>query len=390
MKRNTTFFILIFIFLCSSLFPVNIYISKLQAFYKARSDTDNLSRKADSISNQLKKELMEQSSEIITYNDLGSLAQKQRREYDAEPITDTLDALAVCFFYNIDFILFGELYIGGDAEQYRVQMKLYSKISGDVIHVIDYSSPAGNDSAFVTGLATTINQELMVKIAGVTEDSKITDKKTDEDRVLDKVRDNLDEQTDGDSSADDDKDREAAGSKITKEKIFGVWISLGYFIQIHGEWTGIVMPTATLEQGVNWSLRAIDGKTFDFYIRPSLLFNYSFSVQNPYNTYHNYIHYHSLTVKANVDFFFEFYDFFGFFAGFGPHYKIDIIDFRVRSADFYTDITYALGLSANAGVQLSLNKEKNLDFGLNNIFDFTFYQNTYIDYKILAFCILRI
>jgi hypothetical protein len=395
MKLNITLCAFVILFLCSQAFPVDIYLSKLQGFYTSRSDSESLNRKVDFISNQLKKELMNQSSDIITYDDLGGLAQRQRREYNAEPITDTLDALAVCFFYNIEYVLFGELYINSDTNQYRAEIKLYSKASGDITHTIEYSKVAENDISFSSGLATTINQELMVKIAGISGEKEQGDETTDEERLLDTVREELDKSDEDDRTARDDRrDDRRDDDRYTrddgKEKVFGLYASLGYFIQFTGEWVGVVLPCATMEEGVQWALPVVDKENFDFYIRPALLFNYSFSVQDPFNTYHIYVHYHSLAVKGNVDFFFEYSDFFGFFVGLGPQFKIDIIDFRTRSADFYTDIPYAFGVCGNAGVEFALNKPGTFRLGVNNVFDFTFYDATYIDYKILIYSIFRI
>lgn len=391
-RKIAIYIILIILFSSMCLYSIDIHISKLQGFYKARSETDILSQKVDFISNQLKKELMRQSSDVITYADLGSLAQKRRREYDAEPVTDTLDALAVCFFYNIDFILFGELYLGGDDDQYKAQINVYSKKSGDIIHTIEYSKTVENDITYVKGLASAVNQELMVKFAGYSEDSVIAGETDEEGRILDQVRDELDERKDTDDSSRIADQIEGADTKIPKtgERVFGIYVSIGYFFQLSGEWIDAIMPSVTLEEGVNWAIRLVNTKTFDFYIRPAVLFNYSFSVQDPFNKYHRYIHYHSLTFKGNLDFLFEFADIFGFFIGFGPHYKIDIIDFRTYSDSFYTDIPYALGLCANAGIQFNLSKDGSFQLGLNGVFDFTFFNSIYIDSKVLSYVIFRL
>jgi len=374
-----------------NLYSYEIYISKLQGFYQARSEADVLTRKVDFISNELKKELLRQSSDIITYEDLGILAQKRRRDYDAEPITDTLDALAVSFFYNIDFILYGELYLGGENSQYKAQINVYSKNSGDIIHTIEYTKNVENDITFAKGLASTINQELMVKFEGYSEDSVIAGEKDDKNRSLDVLNDRGDRKSSEDGSSSISDQIHGADTKIEpEERIIGVRTSVGFFLQFSGEWIEAVMPTATVEEGLQFDFMIVDGKSFDFYLRPSILFNYAFAVQDPFNTYHRYIHYHSLAFKLNLDFFFVLNGFFGFFVGLGPHYKVDIIDFRTHSDDFYTDIPYALGLSGNLGVEFSLNKQRSFSLGLDGIFDFTFYNDIYIDSKFLTYFVFRI
>ncbi|MBN2532503.1 MAG: hypothetical protein JXB88_06400 [Spirochaetales bacterium] len=385
MRRKITLYSIILLFLISNLYSIDIHISKLQGFYKARSEADVLSKKVEFISTQLKKELIRQSSDIITYIDISGLAKQRRKEYDAEPVTDTLDALAICFFYNIDFVLFGDLYLGGDEDQYKSQIKIYSKKTGDIVHTIEYSKTVENDITYAKELANAINQELMVKFAGYSEDDVIAEGKEDK-RILDKLKDNKT----NDSTEISDRIEGVDTIPEPGERIFGFYLSLGYYFQFSGEWKDSIMPSVTLEQGVNWSIRLVDNEFFDFYIRPFILVDYSFSVQDPYNTYHRYIHYHSLAFKVNLDCLFEFNDIFGFFIGFGPHYRFDIIDYRTYSNSFYTDIPYALGLCVNAGVEFNLNKEGSFKIGLNSIFDITFFDSLYTDLKVLSYVIFKI
>ena len=401
MRLKTAIFLLPFLFILNTnMFTAEIYLSSLKVYVNARNirEERTLAEELEKFSPRFKQAMTRQSGEIVSYKDVGSLPRKPGSNIVREPVTSNLDALAICFFYKLDYILYGELYHEADEDLYRTYLNLYSAEEGEVVKKIDFSRTTTSEDVFLEGLATALNKEIMILFAGYKgeeEDERSTGTVTEGGREEKDERDEQRTETarqDGREAETERESRTGSGEEETgpNENAFGIYLSLGYFIQYLAEWKGAVVPAAAMEEGVKWSILAADGESFDFYIRPSLLITYSFAVQDPSNTYHRYIHYHTLSGKGTLDFLFEFGDTFGFFLGGGLLYRIDIIDFRTRAGTFYTDIASTLGCAANLGLEFFVGKRKNIGMGVTNSLEFAFFSEMALEHKILAHFLFKI
>ncbi|MBN1698305.1 MAG: hypothetical protein JW881_12395 [Spirochaetales bacterium] len=404
---------------------ISVYVSSLNSSYKSYSDLTQEShkRKTDIISILFKKVLTDHSTGDLTFKDLSLLEKEKPSFISNEPVTDNLDALAICFFHKVDYVLYGELFIENDEKRYIASIKIYSKIAGDTVFSTDMVKDVSNEEEFVDALAERITIEFGYKYAEIKtreektareraeklreeigepeiaekeketetgeEEGKATISKEESD-LLAKIEKLLDEKESGKEVKEEVVVKDIPGTvRTSTEKIMSFHISAGYFYTVLGEWKDVVFPCVSLEEGIKWSLLLVNTATFDFYLRPAILIDYSFAIQSDDNAYHRYVHYHSLTGKLLIEAFFEFGDFFGFFIGASPHYKLDIIDFRTHFDTFYTDIPYAFGVSGNLGCEFALNREKTFNMGLNVVTNITFFDTLYLDIKAYSHILLK-
>jgi hypothetical protein len=406
-----------------SSFGVDIYLAELQVFKGAEASSKTMVEK-NAFSSLLTYEISRISSGELTYKGLKKFSPSTERVLKNEYVTSKIDALVVCHFEKIDYLIFGTLLINPETNNYSASLKLYSLEKNAIIHEIDLNKTAANEDEFIKELSPVIDKDMNKLLAAgvivkpevittaVTKEIKETppeeekkaaeEKKPAENKVPDKnttaaavtpeAEKDLKKNEEKGKSLDEvlakfikkkEEEKEAAAEKDKKptEKLLSVFTSLGYFIPLSGEWKPFIMPCVSIEEGIKYSLYLANTEGFDFVIRPAAYINYTFAL-NPDVSF--LIHYHSLKFKGTVDAYFEFANFFAFYAGGGLFYRVDIIDYQTPTGIFRTDIPYALGSTVILGVEFYLNKEKTYSLGLVNVLDMTFFQELIIEYEILA------
>jgi hypothetical protein len=185
--------------------------------------------------------------------------------------------------------------------------------------------------------------------------------------------------------------------KITKDK-GQVKFSLANHIGFHIA-TGYTLPISSwgeLLYGVingEFGIKIMRIKPFYhtdttlIYLRPGFLFSYSFNLSRP-GLVESY--YHMFLFKIPIELCLTFYDEkIGIIIGSGVQVQFDFLyqKFKYKN-DYYTQ-SVAASTFASLAFESFPGKSKVVGVGLNNLFDFTFYNNLYVDYKIQVYNIIR-
>ena len=397
-----------------SAYEVYIYGFQVYSVDSSSNKTEIVDQdKVNEITSILYNKISAVSEKELVYKILNSNENNPVSEY-VNVIKSNLDALAVCTFLDIEYVLFGELLIYPDKSEYSTFIQVYGKPENDIIYDIQYSKKANSIDNFFTETSNIVNQQLYEKITG--KKWKIVEKiltRMDEINKNTNLKNAELKETEGDLSLEEKKENEYLDKLIqvleesdiirTEEgeillgsstgpvkKLLSVYASIGYFFTLAGEWKDVLINCVVLEEGIKLDFVFVNSKDFDFILRNGFLFLYSFAIQSQESTYIYYIHYHELTAKISFELLFEFGDFFGFLIGVGPQYRFDIIDHAKHMGEFNTDIPFGLGLFCNLGFEFLTGKKKEIGIGINNIFDFTLFQETKINYRIFLYSLFKI
>jgi hypothetical protein len=410
---------------------VDVYIAGLQMFEGADRAGGKPIEKSG-FTSLLVYELSRISSGSFTYKGIDRLSTETKRVLKSEFITSKIDALVVCHFEKIDYLIFGTLLINPETNEYAAALQLYSLGKNAVIHDIKFDRTVTDEDEYIKELGTRINNDLermlaadiitqpKVVTAAVTPKNNITppaqnkaaetpppvkteNKKREPKQEAEKEKPepvkneaveneavkNEEEGKPLDTvlakfikkKEEEEQEESAAKEKKPEEPLMSVFTSLGYFLSMTGKWSSLILPCVSVEEGVKYNLYLVNSEGFDFLIRPAFVINYQFALSPDLD---NLVHYHTLKLKGTLDTFFEFGNFFAFYAGGGVFYRFDIIDYQTPSGTFRTDLPYALGTTVILGVEFYMNKEKSFSLGLVNVLDLTYYSQMITEYEILA------
>ncbi len=380
----------IFLLICSNLYTFEVYIDDFQI--NGEDPTDN-----EEILILFRNKLLQTSTNSITYRYISDIDTSEN--LDILPVKNTLGALAVCFFYNIDYILFGEIFMEPDINEYLAIVKLYSKEENQLIYDLRYSKKATSQDEFFLGLAYTLNQELTVTLqdelqlenerleqarieAEIMQQERLEQERLEEEQLEQEQTEEEKSEEEMDNNPEETEDEEDNTENTDKNSIFGIFTSLGYYFILNSEWKEYIRPTMYLEFGIKLAFEPVDNEKFDFLLRPGLLFSYSFAFNRDREG--RIIHYHSLASRLLLEACFEFSDKFDFFIGSGVVYRFDIIDYQSITNNFITDIPYAFGTFVSVGLDFLIGKKRNIYIGVTNIIDFTFFNEIDISSKAMA------
>ncbi len=383
----------IFLLLGVNLYAIEIYIDDFQVIrLNPTEDEKVIEEENEEISALLKNKILQTSTISLTYIPISNISNKPD-DLNILPIKNTLGALAACFFYKIDYILFGEISIETYNNKYLTIIKLYSKEENRIIYDLSYTENVNDQNEYFLGLVNTINQELTVILKQERlEQEKLEQEKLEQERLeqarleqewleqerLEQAK--IEEEINNEPEEDENEENNAENED--KNSIIGFFTSIGHYFILNSEWKESISSVTCLELGIKFDFEVADNEKFDFLLRPGFLFDYSFAFNKERDG--QIIHYHSLTSRLLLEAAFEFSDKFDFFIGSGIQYRFDIIDYQSPTNSFVTDIPYALGTFASLGFDLLIGKRKNTYIGLTNILDFTFFNELDINLKVMV------
>jgi hypothetical protein len=373
---------------------------------EAVTDEEGIQR----LSSIFQKSFQSLSSESITYKPLTSQASDKLGE-TVRTIDNTVSALAVCFFFGIEFVLYGDVHIDKSRNQYTTEVKVYAKSQNSVIYELRYTKIVPKDEeGYVKELAAIVHsqiggtlaalpqsstdkkmEQLSKKTEEAAQDAEAAKKQSEKDNIAPYMEKLINVLENIAPAIKENDPNQVNGKIVNMEKVFGIFIGLGYFFEFSGVWKDCTVPLVTLQLGPKFNLLAINTSSFDLYFRPVFLMDYSASMNTPSAGYNYYSRIQSLAGSIGTDFFLEFLDAIGFSIGGGVQYNVDFIAFREGvSKDFYAYISNALGAYANIGLEFVVGNEKNIVLGINNIARWVFYDTIYFDYKILLTTMFKI
>ena len=374
----STFF-LVDINLCA----IDIYMDDFQIIrLNSTEDQQVIEESNKEILFLFENKLLQTTTNTITYGYFSDISTDKSGDFNISPIDDSLGALAACFFYNIDYILFGEIIIDIDNNEYFAIIKLYSNYKNEIIYDIRYSDNMIDQDDYFQVLANTINQELSVTLL---EELLIEHEKLEQEKLEEEEEEEQEEEAKDIEEEEKDEEEEIVIEEDEKNEdknsIIGFFTSFGYYYVLNSEWKEFITSVTSMEFGIKFDFEAADNERMDFHLRPGLHFNYSFAFNKDRTGL--VIHYHSLLFRLLLEACFEFSDKFDFFIGSGVQYRFDIIDYQGPTNTFVTDIPYALGTFASLGFDFLIGKRKNTYIGVTNIFDFTFFNEIDVNTKFL-------
>lgn len=314
-----------------------------------------------------------------------------------------LEASIVCFYEKIDYLLYGMIVFDKQNRIYSAQFTLYHRDSNSNLRQLSYAAQTDDESAFITQLGQKIATETpqVLSAGSIKERDTATSSSTTTSSAQERNPPPLSKTDTKEATpiTTPETTKPAPSSVQTEEKIKYVEapprerliqaiFASGFFFILEHEWMNMVKPFAVLSSGASLELPLIDNPLgFDFSLRASGFLQYAFANAQPNRPY---THFHSLKFKVSLEAYFQFQELFGFFAGAGPFYRLDVIDFATMVNLFFTDHVLALGGYAIVGLELMLNADRTLGIGILNSLDVTFYSQISYEYNLQFYFIFKV
>jgi hypothetical protein len=350
------------------------------------------------------------SNDSISYRAPGGQSSKKVSS-TLRIIQNKVNALAVCFYYDAEYVLYGNIEIDSASKKYSTVIQVYSKTQNETVFDIKYSKQAKDETTYAGDLADIVNKQLVETIKSLPptpseqriEDiqKKLSDaekKKAEESKVeqkderllsfMEKLLDTV-QKNETQNQTQTKEEKSESKKESTKlpdkfpNKVMSFYFGVGYPFMLTGAWMDLALPLVTVQAGPKLHFTLVDTNSFDFCIRPGLYVDYSVSMYKNAG-YTDYFYIHSFGGSLGLDFYFEFNNIFGLALGGGGQYDFDVVTFREGvSKIWYSYMSYTSGAYGNLSLELVFGKEKNFVIGINNIVQFLFYNTMAINYRIM-------
>jgi hypothetical protein len=260
------------------------------------------------------------------------------------------EADQLSIFLGCDYLIFG--YVKKTNLYYDVELRIYSFEKKEVVGIV-YDRHETNDFLF---MIKELSSKTSSKIMEITKTQKEETKKPE---------------------------------KFYLSNYIGIYNAVGYWIPFPEYWnamTGIVSGETGIKVvriPVLYSYKSL----FQLTIRPGFTFSYAFAMNKP-EIIEDY--YHSFLFKFPVDLCFKFHDeTIGAYIGTGAAVQFDFIYQKPPYKDVNVKTSVAFSIPVSTGVEFYPEKKKIVGIGLDNTFDFTFYKDFFIDYRVSFFTIVK-
>jgi len=331
---------LIFLTIAFCSFSIGIYIADLN-IYPESFDIEITQIEGEATTllyNLIKKE---DYSGLLNINLISNI-----KAADKPVIKSSIDASELCELMQINYLVYG--HIKKTYEYYDAEIKIFDNEKKEVRKIFYEKAEIGNINELINSLSKKCTAYLY-EILGLNE------------------------------------------AALERKRGFGginIYNSAGYWVPI-GEWWTLITGLVTIETGliVTPLNHFVRKRNFGFYLRFGVIPSYSLAMNKP-----DYLKalFHSVTIKISTDACFEFFNKNVFTIGFGPQLQLDILYQEKLYDDPYINTTIAFSLYTSIGYEHWFFKTENFAIGINNVFDFTFYNNFYMDYKIYFYTAYKI
>jgi hypothetical protein len=259
------------------------------------------------------------------------------------------EAEELCIYLGCDYLLFG--YVKKTALYYDAELRIYGFEKKEVVGTV-YDRHETNDFLF---MMKEVSAKTANKIAEVTNTQK-------EETVIPR--------------------------KFFLSNHLGIYNSLGYWIPV--TWWDALTGIVTVESGIKivripplYTYRNVVAVS----VRPGFTISYALALNKP-EMVENY--FHSFLFEFPVDLCFGFFDeTFLAYVGSGAGLQFDLIFQNPPYKDPKVGASIALSMPLSIGLELFPEKSKLITIGLDNTFDFTFYDRIFVDYRITFFLLLK-
>ncbi len=379
------------------------------------------------VSRLLNAEIRRRSSEALSYR---SIFDVEAGAYSGpELVSNDLQALAACVFYRVPYVMYGSILVDSTAATYTALLKVYSRDSHAVVLEVRQSAAAPAVDVFVRQLAGIFHQQLTLELlsgdrgapaaqlapvaplaplapvqpapvaplapapaappaAAALQPAPVAPPAgpapaAQPAPLPPQPAAPPPQPAAAPLPAAPAAVPSAAGPAARPRRSpveLLAYVAGGYFFAVKEEWSGVVTPWVMIEGGVKTGLTLARGDAVDFRIRPGLLVNYAFSINEPTEAI---AHYHSLTPRLPLELCLGIRDRLNFWLGGGPEYRVDIIDYQTLAENFVTDVSFALGIYGSAGFEIFLGKQRSIAIGISDNLDVAFFSQRRIRNGIL-------
>jgi|GEM_PF-4877642 len=323
----------------SPIFCLNIYIGNLNIY---RGDTNIIiTEDEENATRLIYKKLLEKD-----YEGLLNVKYLRSNLVSKKIIKTTIEASETCDLLNIDYLLYG--FMEKTNKYYNLEVRLFDNLKKDDIKIFYVKTGLDDFNEVIEELSYKFFN-YMLKILGLS------------------------------GSYQDDK-RSFGG--------IGIYTGAGYWLPL-SDWSNIITGIFNCELGFSVIplSHIVKVRKFSFYIRCGFFISYSFAINKPdfLKSYFN-----SIMFKIPGELCFEIFSRNVFFIGLGTQLQFDILYQERLYEDSILTNSLGFGLFCYTGYEHWFGKNKIVAIGINNIFDFTFYNEIFIDYKIQIYSVVRI
>ncbi|OHD17284.1 MAG: hypothetical protein A2Y34_16035 [Spirochaetes bacterium GWC1_27_15] len=364
------YFLLIVILFCGMFLFANegidIYVSKIIV----ESEKDEY--KGFDISPIVRQSLLSTSNKNFTFRGFSEIVSSESIVMKEKIRNDNM-AYEVCSILGIKYLIYGSIYIEND--KMVAEIKLFSNSENKTILTINIEKKnETNLSRFV--------EEMILEV-----DNKINkDFKFSNTEILVTLKSDDYKPQVKEKSNTISKDKKENNKKIYPSNHIGIYTSLGYSIPV-ASWWDVLTGVINFDIGVK-IVRIkpfYDNKKVSLNLRPGILFDYTLYLnkQSLAESYFN-----SFIFKAPLDFNVNLFNRVEMFVGGGPLVQMDL--FTQKYFDNYINyFSVSFGLFTSIGVEYFLDKKQLVSIGLNNNFDFIFYDHFFINYKFQFYTMIK-
>ena len=333
--------------------------------------------KSFDISPILTQSLLSVSSKSFTFHSFSEIVSKESIIM-REKIKNDYMAYEVCDILGIRYLIYG--FISAENNNMIADIRLFSKVENKTILTINVEKKNETDlSRFIEEMILEVDNQINKDIKLKDNEIVVQDIKGDGKTEIDGTENNKKKKVIILDTKEKDK-------KIYVSNYIGIYNSVGYPFPIDN-WWNILTGMINVETGVK-IVRIkpfYDNKKVALYLKPALLFSYSLYVNKP-KLSESLLN--SFIFKAPLDFDVKLFNRFEIFVGLGPQVQMDL--FTQKYLDKYTNyFGVAFSLFASTGIEYFLDKRQLVSIGLNNNFDFTFYDRFFINYKLQFYTMVK-
>lgn len=335
------FYIIVILFIITSnVFSLTLYISDFN-IYSENIDTEISDADNDASALFLK---------LLSKNDYNGMLNIKKIS-NVKPlinaqIKSSIEASEICEILQVKYVIYG--HIKKTYKYYDAELKLFDNEKKEVRKIFYEKIELDSFDELIFNLSEKCNY-YMVNMLGLTEYYE-------------------------------ERKREFGGINIQN--------GTGYWFPINN-WWNVITGLVCFETGLNVTplTPLAKARNFGFYLRYGFYVSYSLGMTKP-----GYLdsYYHTLIFKIPAEFCFELYKRNIITIGCGPQLQLDILYQELLFDGYRTNTTAAFSLNTSLGYEHWFGKNEIVAIGINNNFNFTFYNEFFIDYRIQLYTTAKI
>ncbi|OHD19669.1 MAG: hypothetical protein A2086_01765 [Spirochaetes bacterium GWD1_27_9] len=290
-----------------------------------------------------------------------------------EKIKNDYVAYEVCDILGLDYLIYG--FIDVTDTGFEAEIRIFSRDENKTVFKINREKKNETDlGRFLEELIIDIDSQIYssIKIEG----TKVSFEKKSQEEIK---RIKIEEKKDVTPDVVKEK------KKFHFTNYIGIYNSLGYYIPIDKYWN-LFTGVFSFETGVcGVRIDLYSYKNIILQLRPDILFSYSLAINKEKYT-QSFLN--SFQIKSSLSIGLNIYKFFDVLVGAGCFAQFDLFYQNYLDKSPY-NFTAAFGLNGLIDTNFWLDKNQLVALGLANQFNFTFYTDFFVSYKLYIYTVVR-